>query len=65
MCVLMTDGLHAALTRRRQYRTVRMKSIWNGLLSESFQVKARPGRRTMKRKVVKTTERYQSYPAGA
>ena len=29
-----------------------MKSIWNGLLSESFQVKARPGGRTMKLKVV-------------
>jgi hypothetical protein len=42
-----------------------MESIWNGLWSESFQVKARPGGRTMKAKVVVTTERYQSYPAGA
>lgn len=29
-----------------------MESIWNGLWSESFQVKARPGGRTMKLKVV-------------
>ncbi len=29
-----------------------MESIWNGLWSESFQVKARPGGRTMKVKVV-------------
>jgi len=29
-----------------------MRSIWNGLWSESFQVKARPGGRTMKLKVV-------------
>ena len=29
-----------------------MESIWNGLWSESFQVKARPGGRTIKLKVV-------------
>jgi hypothetical protein len=29
-----------------------MKSIWNGLWSESFQVKTRPGGRAIERKVV-------------
>jgi len=60
----LTEGLHAALTRRRQYRTVPMESIWNGLWSQSFQVKARPGGRTMKLKVVKRPNVISPVPPG-